>query len=859
MNDKLLTYFNNDTLASGAWLSKYALEGEVTPDDMHMRMAIKFGEIEKSYEEKEFNLTLEQKNKLSYYGRTREYLTENSIFNFFKDFKYIIPQGSIMSQLGSKSIGSLSNCFIIGSPVDSYSGILKTDQEQVQLMKRRGGVGFDISELRPDGAETSNAAKSSTGAISFMNRFSNSCREVAQNGRRGALMLSISILHPDVMDFITIKRDLSKVTGANISIRLTDEFMKAVKNEDNHDFLLKYPINENFDNINIDELEYDKLVETTKGKFIRKVNAKIYWDEIIKSARDVAEPGLMFWDNMINNAPDGLYPEYRAVSTNPCGEIPMGPYDACRLIATNLYSFVDNPFTNNASFNYEKFYKINYEAQRLSDDLIDLELNAISKIIAKITLDPEDDETKRTELNLWLKIQKTAISTRRTGLGFTALGDMLAALNLKYDSDEAFDVVKKLMYVKMESELDCTIDLAIIRGSFSGYSVETENQGNEFFDFIKSEYPTQYKRMKENGRRNISWSTLAPTGTTSLMSQTTSGIEPIFMAFYTRRKKINPTDTNTRIDFIDEQGDKWQEFPVLHNKLVEWYMIKNNISNLSESLSILENKTKDEINTIFEQSPWYKSTANDIDWVKRVKIQSIIQRYITHSISSTINLPKTVSYDEVSTIYLESWLSGLKGVTVYRDGSRNGVLVSSDKSNELVKFHENNAPKRPKSLKAKLIRFNNNKEKWIAIIGLYDNKPYEIFTGLLDELNIPQKIETGNIVKTNINGIKGYDFVYDGGIVNNIAKVFNEDFWNYGKMISSVLRHGMPIKSVIDMFESLSFQEDHITSWKAGVLRSLKKFHKGKSDKICEDCGGTNIHLEEGCEKCLDCGSSKCG
>lgn len=859
MNDKLLSYFNNDTLASGAWLSKYAQTNEITPDDMHRRMAVNFAEIERNYEEDERNLSEDKKNKLSVYGRTREYLTEESIFNFFKNFKYIIPQGSIMSQLGSKSIGSLSNCFIIGSPKDSYSGILKTDQELVQLMKRRGGVGFDISDLRPNGVETSNAAKLSTGAISFMNRFSNSCREVAQNGRRGALMLSISIDHPDVMDFIIIKRNLSKVTGANISIRLNDKFMKAVLNNENHDYLLKFPININCDHINMNELEQDKLIELSNGVFIRKVNAKTYWNEIIKSARDVAEPGLMFWDNMINNAPDGLYPKYRPVSTNPCGEIPMGAYDACRLIAVNLYSFVDKPFTKDSKFNFKKFYRINYEAQRISDDLIDLELKSISKIIDKIISDPEDDETKRTELNLWLKIQETAISTRRTGLGFTALGDMLAALNLKYDSDESFDIVKKIMYTKMESELDCIIDLSIIRGSFGGYDVNIENQSNDFYDFLKTEYPIQYKRMKENGRRNISWSTLAPTGTTSLMSQTTSGIEPIFMAFYTRRKKINPSDTNTRVDFVDDQGDKWQEFPVLHNKLVEWYMIKNNINSLSESLRILENKSKDEINSIFESSPWYMSTANDIDWVKRVKLQSIIQRYITHSISSTINLPKTVSYDVVSTIYLESWLSGLKGVTVYRDGCRDGVLVSSDKSNELVKFHENNAPKRPKSLKAKLIRFNNNKEKWIAIIGLYDNKPYEIFTGLLDELNIPQKIESGNVVKNNIDGVKGYDFVYDGGIVRNISKIFNEDYWNYAKMLSSVLRHGMPIKSVIDMVESLSFPEDHINSWKAGVLRSLKKFHKEKSDKTCEDCGGTNIYLEEGCEKCLDCGSSKCG
>lgn len=671
MGSELLSYFNGDELAANVWQGKYAQEGEETPDDMHKRLAKEFARIEKEYQSGNESIKPPYED-LSEYGKVREDLTEESIYELFKDFKYIVPQGSIMSQLGAKSIGSLSNCFVIGTPEDSYGGIFQKDEEMAQLMKRRGGVGLDISTLRPQGTSTSNAAKSSTGAVSFMHRFSNTTREVAQNGRRGALMLSIDINHPDVMDFIKIKRDLSQVTGANISIKLNDKFMKAVENDE--DYLLRFPCNV-YDNNDkslqlLPTIDYNVLEKIPESQsngvaYIKKIKAKEYWEEIIKSAHGYAEPGIIFVDNHHNYSPDGAYPQFKGVTTNPCGEIFMQPYDACRLIAVNLFSFVNNPFTKDAEFDIQKFYEINYEAMRLSDDLIDLELEHIDRILEKISNDSQSSAIKYTERKLWLNIKETAEASRRTGLGFTALGDCLAALGYKYDSEEALLFVEQIMHIKMESELNCTIDLAVLRGTFDGWNnnLEYHEVSNDFYKFIRKQFPEQYERMQEWGRRNVSISTVAPTGSVSLLTQTTSGLEPLFMPFYMRRKKVNG---NERVDFVDEIGDKWQEFPVLHHKFKDWIITRTDYIEQVEAnvISSVEELNKATLQSLFEQSPWYGSTANDIDWIKRVQIQSTIQKYITHSISSTINLPSDVSEEEVSRIYLESWKQGLKGITV---------------------------------------------------------------------------------------------------------------------------------------------------------------------------------------------------
>jgi len=658
MNEKLLEYFNNDELAASVWLNKYADEGEITPDDMHRRLAKEFAKVEENYqidEKKDYEDASFDLDNLSKYCLERENLTEETIYSLFKDFKYIVPQGSIMSQLGTKSIGSLSNCFVIGQPHDSYGGIFQKDEEMAQLEKRRGGVGLDISTLRPEGVATTNAAKSSTGAISFMHRFSNTTNEVAQNGRRGALMLSIDINHPDVLEFIKIKRDLTKVTGANISIKLNDEFMKAVENDER--YILRFPCNlnetldwwneleemKNDDDVPLNELHPVKSREEIDDEILhgytKVIKAKEYWDEIIKSAHGVAEPGLMFWDNMVNYSPDGVYDQFRQVTTNPCSEIAMQPYDACRLIAVNLYSFVKNPFTSEAEFDFDEFYKVNYEAMRLSDDLIDLEMNHIQKILDKIDADPEPEEVKATERALWQKVFDVAKSSRRTGLGFTALGDTLAALGLKYDEDNALNMIENIMDNKIASELDCTIDLAILRGTFDGWSraielhknhnitVDGENLPfigeNDFYKFIVKQYPDQADRMAKYGRRNVSWSTVAPTGTVSLMTQTTSGIEPLFQPFYMRRKKVNPNDKDVRVDFVDEVGLSWQEFPVLHPKFKQWCIINHPHYGDVESPNYgkvdidFENIPKDVLQEMFEESPWFGSTANDIDWVKK--------------------------------------------------------------------------------------------------------------------------------------------------------------------------------------------------------------------------------------------------
>lgn len=866
MTDKLLRYFNGDELAAGVWLSKYAIEGEETPDDMHKRMAKEFARVENKYQTNEPQNGHDKWLDISDYGATRKGLTEESIYNLFKDFKYIIPQGSIMSQLGAPSIGSLSNCFVIGEPENSYGGIFQKDEEMVQLMKRRGGVGIDISKLAPKDTVVSNAAKTTTGAVSFMNRYSNSTNEVAQNGRRGALMLSIDINHPDVLDFIKIKRDLTKVTGANISVKLNDEFMKTV--EADEDYILQFPC-ENLPrkSPNLSLMEYNKLY---KGEligvegilYLKKIKAKEYWEEIIKSAHGYAEPGIIFENNHHNYSPDGVYSQFRGVTTNPCGEIFMQPYDACRLIATNLLSFVINPFTFEAEFDVKKFYEVNYEAMRLSDNLIDLELEHIDRILAKIDSDKESDDVKSRELKLWQKVRATAKASRRTGLGFTALGDCLAALGYKYDSEEALLFTEQFMHIKMESELDCTIDLAILRGTFEGWNVDLEFPtnadditigNNDFYKMLQKQFPNQYLRMYEYGRRNVSWNTVAPTGTVSLLTQTTSGLEPIFQPFYIRRKKVNKGD---RVDFVDEVGVEWQNFPVLHEQFKNWMVGYVGL----HGGHTVNDYSPEELQALFEKSPWYGSTANDIDWKKRVEIQAIIQKYITHSISSTINLPNNVTEAEVSEIYMHSWKEGLKGVTVYRDGSRSGVLITEEKP-KLVTFNENHAPKRPKSLPCKIVRFNNNYEKWIAFVGMMDNKPYEVFTGKADTVDLPINIEVGEVKKIIGDDKKRYDFIYDGGVVENISKVSSENYWNYGKLISSMLRHGMPLHFVVDTIQTLTWDNDNINTWKNGIARALKKFIKdGKVEGIkCQDCKSENVIFEEGCSKCLDCGSSKCG
>lgn len=885
--NKVLEYFRGDELASGVWESKYKLTSpdgsfqEETPDDMHKRMAKLFAEAESKYEDYS-----PRRKELSDYGQNRRKLNERAIYTLFRNFSFIVPQGSIMSQLGNPySIGSLSNCFVLGQPKDSYGGICKKDEEMVHLMKRRGGVGIDLSTLRPSQTQVKNAAKTSTGAASFMHRYSNSTREVAQAGRRGALMLSMDIRHPDVLEFITAKQDLTQVTGANISVMIRDEFMEAVRNDE--DYLLRFPCTiefiDNADKSMMTRLEYDKLYTESNAHgpiaSYKKIKAKEYWDKIIECAWSSAEPGVMFIDRHWDYSPDGAYPQYKGVTTNPCSEIFMQPYDACRLIAKNLFSFVHNPFTNESELDYELLYKVSYEQQWLGDLLVDLEIGHIDRIIQKIESDPEPKEVKQTELDLWRNIRDVASSGRRTGNGFTALGDMLAALGLKYDSPEGMATVQRVCHTMMSGELDATIDLAILRGPFSGCDPEMEfaNGGsNSFYRMLSESFPQQVDRMKKHKRRNVSWSTVAPTGSVSIMTQTTSGLEPLFSPYYMRRKKINPSEEGVRVDFTDSVGDTWQEFAVVHPKFETWWeTYRSDILNTFPMPHIdipndiirkyLSDLTKQELEEVFQRSPWYGSTANDIDWTKRVEIQGIIQKYTTHSISSTINLPSTATKEEVSTIYQEAHRHGLKGVTVYRDGCRTGVLVSTPTEKE-VKFTENDAPKRPKTLPCKLVKFQNNYEKWVAFIGLYEDRPYEIFTGPLDALSIPNSVEEGSIIKgIDPKGDKVYNFVYthegNNYVLEGLSKSFNKEYWNYAKLISSMLRHGMPIFYVAQTVEDMTFNTEYINTWKNGVVRALKKFiANGTTYKSkCKECGGENVVFEEGCQKCMNCGSSKCG
>jgi ribonucleoside-diphosphate reductase alpha chain len=819
-------YFRGDELAARVWANKYALKDsygnlyEKTPDDMHRRLAREIHRIELKY-----------KNPLP----------EDLIYSVLKDFKYIVPQGSPMTGIGNDyQIASLSNCFVIGndSSSDSYGGIMKIDQEQVQLMKRRGGVGHDLSHIRPKGTPVLNSALTSTGVVPFMERYSNSTREVAQDGRRGALMLSISIKHPDSGKFIDAKLECGKVTGANVSVKITDEFMKAV--EEKKIFRQQYPIN------------------SDNPKFIHDIDANQLWSKIIHNAWKSAEPGVLFWDTIIRESVPDCYADlgFETVSTNPCGEIPLCPYDSCRLLAINLYSYVKNPFTPQAEFDFELYKEHVGLAQRIMDDIIDLEMEKIDVILAKIDSDPEPDELKRVERNLWKNIREKSEQGRRTGIGITAVGDMLAALGLRYGSEEATSFSVEVHKTLALEAYKSSTYLAKERGPFTIFDAEREKD-NPFILRMKDADPVMYNNMVKFGRRNIALLTIAPTGTTSLMTQTTSGIEPIFSVFYKRRRKVNPNDKNVKVTFKDEVGDSWEEFNVFHHKFVDWLKLNG------YNPDAVTRMGDEEIEAIIEKSPYNKATANDVDWVAKVRMQGAIQKWVDHSISVTINLPADVKEEMVSELYLTAWKSGCKGATVYRDGSRNGVLINGKP--ETIKER----PRRPKVLDCDVIRFNINEEKWVAFVGLKENRPYEIFTGYADEeiFPIPKSIVKGQIIKIkNEEGKSRYDFQYTDKYgykktIGGLSHMFKPEFWNYAKLISGVLRHEMPIADVVNLVQSLKLDSESINNWKNGVERALKRYipNGTKAKGKCSECHSENLVYEEGCLICKDCGSSKCG
>ncbi len=824
--DASIQYFNGDELAARVWANKYALKDsfgnlfEKTPDDMHRRLAREIHRIERKY-----------KNPLS----------EELIYSVLKDFKYIVPQGGPMTGIGNDyQIASLSNCFVIGNEgtSDSYGGIMKIDQEQVQLMKRRGGVGHDLSHIRPKGTPVLNSALTSTGVVPFMERYSNSTREVAQDGRRGALMLSISIKHPDSGKFIDAKLESGKVTGANVSVKLTDDFMKAV--EEKTLFRQQYPI------------------KSDNPKFKKDIDAVQLWTKIIHNAWKSAEPGVLFWDTIIKESVPDCYADlgYETVSTNPCGEIPLCPYDSCRLLAINLFSYVNDPFTENADFDFELYKEHVGLAQRMMDDIIDLELEKIDAILSKINGDPEQEELKHVERNLWTNIRKKSEEGRRTGIGITAEGDMLAALGLRYGTEEATDFSVEVHKTLALETYKSSTYLAKERGAFEIYDSERE-KNNPFILRMKEADPVMYNNMVKFGRRNIALLTIAPTGTTSLMTQTTSGIEPIFSTFYKRRRKVNPNDKDIKVSFQDEVGDSWEEFNVFHHKFVDWLKLNNydpdEVTRMGD----------DEIESIIAKSPYYKATANDVDWIAKVRMQGAIQKWVDHSISVTINLPADAKEELVSELYLTAWKSGCKGATVYRDGSRNGVLIAGKSEIRPER------PKRPKVLDCDVIRFNINEEKWVAFVGLKESKPYEIFTGIADEeiFPIPKSIIKGKIIKNkDEDGNTRYDFQYTDKYgykktMGGLSHMFKPEFWNYAKLISGVLRHEMPISDVVNLIQSLRLDSESINNWKNGVERALKKYipNGTKAKGKCGECGSDNLVYEEGCLICKDCGSSKCG
>ena len=831
-------YFGGDELAAQVWVNKYALKDsqgylyERTPEDMHWRLAREIARVEKKYP-----------NPLS----------EQELFDLFDHFRYIVPQGSPMTGIGNNfQVSSLSNCFVIGvdGEADSYGGIFKIDEEQVQLMKRRGGVGHDLTHIRPEGSPVKNSALTSTGIVPFMERYSNSTREVAQGGRRGALMLSVAIKHPDSEKFIDAKMVQGKVTGANVSVKIDDDFMRAVESEEM--YIQQYPVYSD-----------DPLVS-------KKVNAKALWDKIIHNAWSSAEPGVLFWDTILRESVPDCYADlgYRTVSTNPCGEIPLCPYDSCRLLAINLYSYVENPFTKEARFNIELFRKHVGLAQRIMDDIIDLEIEKIEKILEKIKSDPEDNIVKRTEYELWDKIMNKTLRGRRTGVGVTAEGDMLAALGLRYGTEEATEFSEEVHSVIAVEAYRSSVEMAKERGAFEVYDAKRE-ASNPFVARIKSKDAALYEDMVKYGRRNIACLTIAPTGTTSIMTQTTSGIEPTFMPVYKRRRKVNPNDVNARVDFVDPEGDAFEEYIVFHHKFAEWMRVNG--------IDTEKNYTQEELDEIIARSPYYKATSNDIDWLQKVKMQGRVQKWVDHSISVTINLPASATEELVSQLYLEAWKSGCKGCTIYRDGSRSGVLVSVSKKEDEKKDEKRcicfsmSEYERPKELNCDIVRFQNKKEKWIAFVGLKDGRPYEIFTGIADDeegILLPKSVTEGKIIKTTDDeGNRRYDFQYKNTrgyktTVEGLSHKFDKEYWNYAKLISGVLRYGMPIDQVVKLVGSLQLDSESINTWKAGVERALKKYIPDGTQMEsmeCPECHQHTIVMKEGCLVCSNCGYSKCG
>ena len=836
-----LKYFGGDELAARVWVSKYALKDsfgniyEQTPDDMHHRIAGEIARIESKYP-----------NPMS----------EEEVFSYLKDFRYIIPQGSPMTGIGNHfQVSSLSNCFVIGldGNPDSYGGIIRVDEEQVQLMKRRGGVGHDLSHIRPKGTPVKNSALTSTGLVPFMERYSNSTREVAQDGRRGALMLTVSIKHPDSESFVDAKMEEGKVTGANVSVRIDDDFMRAAT--EGHVYRQQYP------------------VDSDNPEIVKEIDAKAFWGKIIHNAWKSAEPGVLFWDTISRESVPDCYADlgFRTISTNPCGEIPLCPYDSCRLLAINLYSYVKNPFTPEAEFDFELFSKHVAKAQRIMDDIIDLEAEKIDAIIEKIESDPETEEVKHPEHYLWEKIRRKTLQGRRTGVGTTAEGDMIAAMGLKYGTPEATDFSERVHRHLAIAAYGSSVDMAAERGAFEIFDAARE-ANNPYILRLKEAAPEMYERMVKNGRRNIACLTIAPTGTTSLMTRTSSGIEPVFMPVYKRRRKITPSDTEARVDFVDETGEQFEEYIVYHPKFIDWMKING--------IPVRDDYTQEELDALVARSPYAGATANDVDWLEKVRMQGRIQKWVDHSISVTINLPADVSEELVNRLYVEAWRSGCKGCTVYREGSRSGVLVALQKSK---KSDDKNAAaptpaiipqhviKRPIELEADVVRFQNNKEKWIAFVGLLDGKPYEIFTGLADDedgIFCPKSVSHGKIIKAvNPDGTKRYDFQFVNKrgyktTIEGLSDKFNPEYWNYAKLISGVLRYGMPIDQVLKLVAGLELDSQSINTWKMGVERALKKYipnGTNLSGQKCPNCGQETLVYQEGCLICTSCGTSKCG
>lgn len=828
-----LKYFDGDELAARVWVSKYALKDsfgniyEESPTDMHHRLASEIARIERNYPNP---------------------MDEDELFYLLDHFKYIVPQGSPMTGIGNNyQVASLSNCFVIGldGKPDSYGGVIKIDEEQVQLMKRRGGVGHDLSHIRPKGTPVKNSALTSTGLVPFMERYSNSTREVAQDGRRGALMLTVSIKHPDSESFIDAKMVEGKVTGANVSVRIDDAFMQAA----------------------VDGKPYIQHFASTTGneEVNKEIDAARLWKKIVHNAWKSAEPGVLFWDTIIRESVPDCYADlgFQTISTNPCGEIPLCPYDSCRLLAINLYSYVENPFTPEAKFNFELLHEHVGKAQRIMDDIIDLEMEKIDKILAKIASDPETDEVKQTEINLWSKIRNKTLKGRRTGVGTTGEGDMIAAMGLRYGTPEATAFSENIHKELALAAYASSVNLAKERGAFEIYDAERE-KNNPYIQRIREASPELYDEMVKSGRRNIACLTIAPTGTTSLMTQTTSGIEPVFLPVYKRRRKVNPSDTDVRVDYVDESGDAFEEYIVYHPKFVTWMKING--------IEVKSDYTQDELDALVAKSPYYKATSNDVDWLEKVRMQGRVQKWVDHSISVTINLPNDVTEELVGQLYVEAWRSGCKGCTVYRDGSRAGVLVSVEKKKAEPKIATpQHVGKRPIELEADVVRFQNNKEKWIAFVGLIDGRPYEIFTGLADDddgIFCPKSVTHGKIIKAiDDKGNKRYDFQFINKrgyktTIEGLSDKFNPEYWNYAKLISGVLRYGMPIDQVLKLVNTLELDSQSINTWKMGVERALKKYLPNgtkASGQCCPNCGQETLVYQEGCLICTSCGTSKCG